>query len=140
MQFLKHYLTSGSRLSWKLEANHILVKFLFEWCKLHSLYLCYVVQTCIPGLYMIGYWTRKIIFEIPAFFMFEQGKSRAGKFKPMLNYSINIFYFEFPTLDFPRSNIKKVGISKYFFLIQYPIIYNPATYHKGKVYSCLKFE
>ena len=22
-------------------------------------------------------------FEIPAFFMFEQGKSRAGKFKPM---------------------------------------------------------
>ena len=29
----------------------------------------------------------KNYFEIPAFFMFERGKSRVGKFKPMLNYS-----------------------------------------------------
>ena len=36
-------------------------------------------------------------FEILAFFMFERGKSRAGKFKPMLNYSMyNFFHFEFP--------------------------------------------
>ena len=39
-------------------------------------------------------------FEIPAFFMFEQGKSRAGKFKPMLNYSINYFILNFPLLTF----------------------------------------
>ena len=39
-------------------------------------------------------------FEIPAFFMFEQGKSRAGKFKPMLNHSINDFILNFPLLNF----------------------------------------
>ena len=42
----------------------------------------------------------KNYFEIPTFFMFERGKSRAGKFKPMLNYSINYFILNFPLLTF----------------------------------------
>ena len=43
---------------------------------------------------------KKNNFEIPAFFMFERGKSRAGKFKPMLNYSRNYFILNFPFLAF----------------------------------------
>ena len=53
--------------------------------------------------------------------MFEQGKSRAGNTKENnLYYNFNIG-LNFPTLDFPHSNIKKAGI----FLVQYPFIYNP---------------
>ena len=76
-------------------------------------YLVIVVE---PRVIYDRILNKKNDFEIPALFMFERGKSRARKFKAMLNYTIVFFFcFEFPALEFPRSNIKKAGISKLFF-------------------------
>ena len=61
---------------------------------------------------------RKNYFEIAAFLNFEQGTSRAEKFKVMLQFAATemfvcvFFSFEFPAIEVPHSKLKKASISK----------------------------
>ena len=75
----------------------------------------------IPGLYMIGYGTGKIILKlvITALLNFERGTSRAGNSNENKNTNKHIsvapkcdITLNFPVLDIPRSIGRKAGISK----------------------------
>ena len=78
------------------------------------------------GLYMIGYGTRKIILKLPpflitnAFFNYERGTPRVGKFKTS-NENKNVFAFIWFWISrswIPRSVIQKGGNFKIFFLFR----------------------
>ena len=64
-----------------------------------------------------GIWNRKTYFEITSILNFKKGTSRAGKSNENKNLYISVtdkynITLNFPTLDFPPSIGRKVGISK----------------------------
>ena len=87
---------------------------------------CVSISWLILGLYMNRVRKRKNQFEIPAFFMFDQGTSGARKFKTKKYLGRLYAFFIFSALQLPHSKVEKAGNFKISFTFPYSIVYNPS--------------
>ena len=70
---------------------------------------------------------RKNQFEIPAFFMFDQGELlELENSKQKIYLGILYAFFIFSALQLPHSNVEKAGNFKISFTVPYSIVYNPS--------------
>ena len=80
-----------------------------------------------PGLYMIGYWTRKIFLKSLPFLCLNE-ESQEREIQNKIIYTTIYHWFEFSRSWLSSFKYKKGRDFKINFLVQYPIIYNPGLH------------